>query len=633
MAKNGEFPILNRILELLPPRNGIVETAFEGANIILYTNNREFLTTCGPKIKEIVNTVKKRVEVRADQSILVQNELADKQIRDIVPKEAEVQDIWFDTNRSLVVIESLWPKRYITPEVTQKILEKTYWSPMIRRAPIIKSDLIKTIRYTQFMNSDYRRKLLDDIGRRIYAGFEKSRDYWIRISFLGAAREVGRSCLFLQTPESRILLDCGVNVAADNRTDAFPVITVPEFDIGRLDAVIVTHAHTDHHGFIPFLYKYGYRGPVYCTEPTRDIMASMQIDALDIGQKEGLQPPYALQDIKEMIKHTFTFDYGTVSDVTADVRTTFLNAGHVLGSGLVHLNVGDGYHNILYTGDYKLSGTKLLGRAGTKFQRLETLIMETTYGKGVSPGFAESEEQFLEMIRKTIRQGGKVLLPVLGVGRAQEVILIVEEAVRTGKIDKTDIFIDGMVWDINAIHTAYPEFFNPRVSSTIFESGNNPFTSPLLKRVGSQKERQKLIEEHGPCIIIATSGMLAGGPSVFYFEKLADDKRNMIILTSYQGPGTLGRRLQDGERTIIKREGTRTQTIEVKMDINGVKGFSGHSDQKELVDYIGKLIPKPKRVILVHGEKEGMLEVARQIHKRYRIETNAPRLLDVLRIR
>lgn len=628
-----EYPILTKLMEMLPQNNGIVDTVFEGADIILYSNKPEFVRTCQPKIKQIVNQLKKRVEVRADQSILTPPDKAEQTIKEMIPKEAEVQDVWFDTKRSVAVIEAKYPKIYITPQITEKILEKTMWVPIIRRSPLIKSDLLKTIRYTQFQNSDYRRKLLHEIGKRIYAGFEKTKDYWIRISFLGAAREVGRSCLFLQTPESKILMDCGINAAAETRTEAFPVLNVPEFDITKLDAVIVSHAHVDHHAFIPFLYKYGYRGPVYCTEPTRDVMVMMQIDTINISQREGVQPPYNINDIKEMIKHTFTFEYGVVSDLTADVRLTLLNAGHVLGSSLIHLNIGDGYHNLLYTGDFKMNGTKLLGRAGSKFQRLETLIMESTYGKNVSPGFKESEEKFIQIINETLKNKGKVLLPVLGVGRAQEIIIILEEAMRKKKIPETTVYIDGMVWDINAIHTAYPEFFNPKISAKIFESGHNPFTSQIFKRVGSQKERNKIVEEEGSCIIMATSGMMVGGPSVFFFEKLADDKKNSLILTCYQPPGTLGRRLQDGERTIIKREGVKTQKIDVKLRVEASKGFSGHSDQKELVNYITKLTPKPKRVILVHGEKESIIEVAKLVHKKHRVETNVPRLLDTLRIR
>ncbi len=472
---------------------------------------------------------------------------------------------------------------------------------------------------------------MHEIGKKIYAGFHKRKDYWVRLTALGGAREVGRSCFLLSTPESRVLLDCGINVASED--NAFPYLAVPELDIKHLDAVVITHSHVDHVGLVPLLYKYGYRGPVYCTEPTRDVSVMLQLDTIDIAQKDGHDALYSITDIKEMLKHVVTLDYGIVTDITADMRLTLFNAGHILGSAEAHLNIGDGFHNLLYTGDLKVTGTKLLPPAHSNFQRVETVMMESTNGKVDLPGVSEAEAKLVKIINETLSKKGKVIMPVLGTGRAQEILIVLDEAFRKKSIPKVPVFIDGMVWDVTAIHTAYPESFNRNVSSQILTGKHNPFLNENFKRIGSQKERMKLVEEEGSCIIIATSGMLVGGPSVFYLENLAENPKNALVLTCYQGPGSLGRKIEDGAEEIVKKEGKNMQTIKIKLRLESVKGFSGHSDRGELIDFIRRLNPKPRRVVVVHGEKTSVLDIASTIHQKYYIETSALRNLDTIRIR
>jgi len=629
------YEILNEVSELLPRDALIVDTVFECANIVLYSKNKRFILECGSVIRKIVDTIKKRVEVRADQSILLPVDKSDKIIRSLIPEDAGIDEVWFDEKRSVVVIEALKPGIAIGKdgEIIRKIQEKTFWTPRVRRSPAIKSDLIKTIRLSIYRNSSYRRKFLHNLGKKIYSGFERRKNYWVRVSCLGGAREVGRSCFLLHTPESKVLIDCGVNVASEDK--AFPHLEAPELDIKHLDAVVVTHSHLDHCALVPLLFKYGYRGPVFTTEPTRDIMTLLMIDYIDVTQKEKGTALYGITDIKEMIKHVVTLNYGEVTDVTSDVRLTLLDAGHVLGSSLAHFNIGDGFHNLLYTADFKFEPTTLLSPAHTQFQRVETVIMESTYGsvKDIKPTRQQCKSELLKIVNSTLKGGGKVLLPVLGVGRAQEIMVILEQAMRNNKIPNVPIFVDGMVWDVTAIHTAYPEFFNRKISARIFGKGDNPFLSDVFRRVGSQKERVDIIERHGPCILLATSGMLVGGPSVFYVENLADNHRNSLVLTCYQGPGSLGRKLQEGDNQIVKKEGRRVITIPVKLTVKTIEGFSGHSSRPELINYVGKLKPKPRRVILVHGEKSKTLDLASSIHQKYYVETSAPRNLDVLRIR
>jgi len=627
--------IIKEVLKHIP-EGKISDAVFEGANIVIYTKDKEFFLDNSGIIKEIVDDIKKRVELRPDPSITMDMEKAEKKIKSIIPEEANIDQVIFDPMRSRVIIEVEKPGIAIGKQgaLLKEIKEKTFWMPLIRRTPAIKSKIIDNIRAVLYQNSDYRRKFLNKIGHRIYDGWKKGKkDEWIRLTFMGGARQVGRSALLLQTMESRILMDCGVDVAADEE-HAYPHLEIPEFNVNEIDAVIISHGHLDHCGFLPYLFKYGYRGPVYCTPPTRDVMSLLLLDFIKIMNTERKEPLFTVDDVKEMVKHTVTLEYEEVTDITPDVRITLYNAGHILGSAMVHLHIGNGLHNMLYTADMKNSRTQLLDPPATVFPRLETMIIEATYGgkDNIMPEQREEDSILKTTIMNTIKRGGKVLMPVLGSGRAQEVMMIVANMVRNKEMDPIPVFIDGLVWDITAIHTAYPEYLNSNVRKLIFHKDNNPFLMDIFKRVGSQKERKEVIEETGPCLIMATSGMMQGGPSVEYFKALGDNPKNTIILTCYQGEGSLGRRIERGEREFVFREGQKEEALSMKMEFEKVV-VSGHSDRRELMNFIAKCSPRPKKVIINHGENSRCLDLSSAIHKTYRIETIAPRNLETVRIK
>jgi uncharacterized protein len=628
--------IIKEILKDLPP-DKISDAGFEGANIVLYTKDKEFFLNNTGLIKEAVDKVKKRIELRPDPAITLDQEQAERDIRAIIPPDAGVSQIIFDPHRSRVIIEAEKPGLAIGKQgmLLREIRVKTLWVPLIRRTPPIRSQLIENIRAVLYQNSDYRRKFLDKIGHRIYDGWIREKKHeWIRLTYLGAGRQVGRSCIFLQTPESRILLDCGVDLAADG-SHAYPHLEAPEFDINELDAVIITHSHLDHCGFVPYLFKFGFRGAVYCTAPTRDIMALLLLDYVKIMKNEGKEPIFTADDIKEMVKHTICLDYGEVTDVTPDVRLTLHNAGHIIGSSMAHIHIGNGLHNILYTADQKFGRTALMEHAETQFQRVETLLIESTYGgkDNMMPSRQEAEDHLKSIIKKTIERRGRVLIPTLGVGRAQEVQLVVEQMIRNGELENIPFYIDGMVWDVTAIHSAYPEFLNSNVRRLIFHKNENPFLSEIFRRVGSGKERKQVIEDQGPCVVLATSGMLTGGPSVEYLKHFAASDRNSLIFVSYQGEGSLGRRIQRGEKEIAFMSGNRQEITKINLEIHTVEGFSGHSGRKQLMSYVYKLNPRPKKVIVNHGESSRCLDLASSIHKMYKVESAAPRNLETIRLR
>src|SRR3989344_1436146 len=426
--------IIDEIMRLVPEQKRISDTSFEGANIILYTKDAEFFLNNQGLIKTVVDSIKKRVELRPDPAITMDIEKAEKKIREIIPKEAEIGNVLFDPQRSRVVIEVEKPGLAIGREgdVLREVRKQCLWVPVVRRTPPLRSKIIENIRAVLYQHSDERRKFLDRVGHRIYDGWARGKkSEWVRLTYLGGARQVGRSCIFLQTPESRILIDVGIDVTGTD-SEQYPMLDAPEFNLKELDAVVISHAHMDHTGLLPYLYKMGYNGPVYCTTPTRDIMALLQLDMVKIQHGEGKEPIYTSEEVKQMVLHTICLEWEEVTDITPDVRLTFYNSGHILGSSMVHLNIGNGLHNIVYTGDLKYARTNLLEAAVTQFPRMETLIIESTYGArdNIMASPQESDAHFVELVERTVARGGKVLMPTLGSGRAQEIVVIIDRLVR-----------------------------------------------------------------------------------------------------------------------------------------------------------------------------------------------------------
>jgi uncharacterized protein len=623
--------VIEQILEKVPRDAMIANTSYEGANIILYTKNKRFLMHGGDIVRRLVEDFKKRIELRADSSVRMAPEETLAFVKTSMPEDADVTNIVLESARSLVIIESKNPGRAIGKdgENLKRIKEKTYWTPIVRRESKIPSKITQNIRKVLYEDNIERRKFLHKVGQRIYEHKKSNgKDMWARISLLGGSRQVGRSCFLLQTPESKVLIDCGVNVAASN-SDSYPILQAPEFDIQDIDAVIISHAHLDHSGFLPYIFKYGYNGPVYCTAPTRDVMALLQLDYIAVSHAQAKNAIYAAEDIKKVVKNTITLDYNEVTDITPDIRITLYNAGHILGSSMVHLHIGEGWHNVLYTGDFKTLPTKLLNPGHWTFPRVETLITESTYGgpDDIMQPREKSEKELVKLIKETIKKKGKVLVPVLGVGRAQEVMVILEEAFRKEKI-KTPIYVDGMVWDVTAIHNAYPGFLKKEIVQQIFYNNEDPFSSGVFNEVAGYKERQ-LVLNGGPCVVLATSGMLVGGPSVEYLKNFCDDKKNRLVFVGYQAEGSLGNKLQKGEKSFIENG----ESFDVNLDIHTLAGLSGHSDRVELIEYVKKISPMPRKIIVMHGENSKCLGMASAYHKEFHIETTAPRNLDAIRLR
>lgn len=628
----------SNLIDELPPNSQISKVVFEGPFVVLYSLNPTALMENGDIVKGLAKSLRKRIVIRSDVSVRRVKDEAQARMLEIVPENAEITNMIFDDELGEVIIEAKKPGAVIgrSGSTLREIYREISWRPKVVRSPPIQSQLIKSIRNTLTAESEKRKHALINIGKRIHRP-KVIPDSYIRLTGLGGFSEVGRSCLLLETAETKVLIDCGTNVGSREPNQMFPHFNIAEFDIAEIDAVLVTHAHLDHSGLVPFLFKWGYRGPVYSNDATLSLMTLLQKDYIDVAEREGKLVPYNQRDIKQMILHTITRRYWEVTDLSNDIRLTMTPAGHILGSSIIHLHIGDGKYNLAIANDFKgkrkRSPTQLLDRANTRFPRLEAMVLESTYGgpRDNTPRREDAERQLIKIINRTTSRGGKVLIPSLAVGRAQELMVVLAHYHKRREMIDVPVYLDGLIAEATAIHSCHPEYLSAHLQDQIFNEGNNPFLSEIFKTVSGQGER-KSITGGSPSVIMATSGMLTGGNSVEYFKQLAEDDRNSIVFVSYQAEGTLGRRISSGVKEIRSIDDGRMNMMRVSMDIHQIDGFSGHSDRNEIMNFFRELSPKPERVILIHGQRNKSQSLAQAIGKRYHVKTDVPMNLETLRL-
>jgi KH/beta-lactamase-domain protein len=513
------------LISALPPNAQVSKVEFEGPFVVLYSLKPTVLMENGDIVKSLAKTLRKRIVIRSDVSVRREKEEAKARIKEIVPENADITNIIFDDELGEVIVEAKKPGAVIGRSgiTLREIAREISWRPRVVRSPPIQSQLINSIRNTLTNESDKRKQALLSIGKRIHRP-RVVEDNFVRLTGLGGFSEVGRSCMLLETAETKILIDAGLNVGTREPGQMFPYFNIPEFDIAALDAVLVSHAHLDHSGLVPFLYKWGYRGPVYVNDATLSLMTLLQKDYIEVAERENKLVPYSQKDIKQMILHTITRRYGEVTDLSDDVRLTMTPAGHILGSSIMHLHVGDGQYNLAIANDFKGRRSRLLDRANTRFPRLETIIMESTYGgpRDAMPRRDDAEIQLVKIINQTVKRGGKVLIPTMAVGRAQELMIVLAHHYKRRQLVKVPVYLDGLIAEATAIHSCHPEYLSSYLQDQIFNEGQNPFLSEIFRSV-QQNERNSVLRG-GPAVILATSGMLSGGNSVDYFKKLAERK-------------------------------------------------------------------------------------------------------------
>jgi len=633
--KANSASLMSAILNTIPAEAQITRIEYEGPRIALYTKNPAFLHKNSYVISEIVNSLKKRVVTRTEKSIRKPESEARQILEKSLPAEAEASNFFFDDALGEITVEAGNP-RLLSQEAGFDLgasMEQTGWKVKVRKAPHIKSTAIQNVYYAMKVGSDVREKFYRELGEAIFRPRLTSAEH-VTIKTLGAFQEVGRSCLLVETAESKVLLDCGIHPGSRNAWDAYPRLDWADVSPRDIDAIVISHAHLDHMGFLPAMYKYGYDGPVYCTEPTLPLMTLLQNDFVKIAQIEGGRLIYDQKDIRDMIQHAITLPYGMVTDISPDIKLVFNNAGHILGSATVHLHIGEGAHNIVYTGDYKYGRTQLFDSATWNYPRVETLITESTYGakEDIMPIREEVETNFVESINSVLKGGGKVLIPVPAVGRAQEILLVIDQYMRNKVLVEAPVFTEGMISEATAIHVSYADYLSRELRTKILEEGVNPFKSEYFTEVEHPSNREEAYRE-GPAIIMATSGMLEGGPVLDYFENIAPSDKNKILFVSYQVQGTLGRRVLDGssQASLMDQSG-KIKIVDIRATVQKVEGFSGHSDYNQIIRFVGKLRPKLQVVLVNHGEKRKTENLAYAIQRIYRVPALHPAVQEAIRV-
>ncbi|WP_302081754.1 beta-CASP ribonuclease aCPSF1 [Salinibaculum rarum] len=614
----------------------IRSVTFEGPELVVYTPDVQAFARRDRLVSELASKLQKRLTIRPTPDALVPKGEADAKIREIIPDEAGVTDLEFDSDVGEVLIEAAKPGMVVGRHgnTLDEIRTTVGWTPNVLRTPPMESSTVSNVRNFLTQERAERREILETVGRRLHRPTE-SDDEWVRLTTLGCCREVGRASFILSTPETRILIDCGDKPGAAGEV---PYLQAPEAlaaGPNSLDAVVLTHAHLDHSALIPILFKYGYDGPIYTTEPTRDLMGLLQLDYLDVAAKQGRTPPYESKMVRKALKHTIPLEYGNVTDIAPDVKLTLHNAGHILGSAVAHFHIGEGRYNVAFSGDIHYTDTRLLDGAVNDFPRVESLVLESTYGgqNDYQTDQADSEKKLKRVINRIYDNDGIVLIPAFAVGRSQELMLVLEEAMRTGDIPEMPVYLDGMIREATAIHTAYPDYLRESLRERILYEDDNPFLADQFEQVDGGEEMRRDIADGDQSIVLTTSGMIEGGPVMSWLRLLGGDADNELVFVGYQADGTLGRQIQRGqdEITMTDTKDGRAERVSLQMGVETVDGFSGHADRQGLENFVRTMNPRPEQILCVHGDEASTDQLSSALYQEMNMRTFAPKNLETFR--
>ena len=457
----------------------------------------------------------------------------------------------------------------------------------------------------------------------------------MKIQFCGASDGVTGSCHLIRTEKHQILLDCGQfqggKVEEQKNFEEFP------FDPTEIDCMILSHAHIDHCGRIPLLVKRGFKGDIYCTDATADLLEVMLKDSGYIHEKEAewknkknqragrplVEPLYTFNDAMDSLKYVKPVLYDQLIEINEDMKIVFNDAGHILGSAITEIWVSEGEEvsKIVFTGDLGVMERPIL-RNPVKIKKADYVIMETTYGNRLHPSNSLNVKVLMDIIRKTAKRGGTTVIPSFAVGRTQELIYELNRVYDSDSEYRKD-FEDLMVYIDSPMATTATEVFkrNAQVfdeeTKEFITRGDNPLDFKNLQFTRSSQESMMLNANNKPKVIISASGMCEAGRIRHHLKHNLWDARNSIIFVGYQAEGTLGRMLVEGAKEIT----LFNEKVECKAEIHNLEGFSGHADRDGLIDWLKGLEKQPKQIFLVHGEMDAKEEFAKTVKEEVGFDT------------
>jgi Cft2 family RNA processing exonuclease/dsRNA-specific ribonuclease len=421
-------------------------------------------------------------------------------------------------------------------------------------------------------------------------------DIKIQLTFSGGADSIGASCTLVEIGETCLLIDCGIRMNAPDR----PLPDLSVLSGKHPDAVLLTHAHTDHTGALPVLCDAFPSVPVFATPPTIDLISILFNDSIRImaHEREGEIPLYSKTQVERVLSLVTPVGFRQSRTING-VTVTFLPASHIIGAAMIHIASAAG--NILFTGDYSVSPAATVPALDRPVLPVDLIISESTYGSRLHEDRAVAEKRLVQQVNEIVQNGGKVLIPSFAIGRAQEVILILQHAMHTNKLPQVPVYVDGMVRDVCSIYSNYEMYVTAKLAKQIRKT-HNPFFTNSIAAVTTPQMRNRIVSDAAPCVIIASSGMLTGGASAFYAQKLMGDEKNAILLTGYQDEESPGRALL----SLASQSGNRSfnlcgEPVEVKATV-ATFNLSAHADRLQMASMIESI--RPGTVVLVHGDNE-----------------------------
>lgn len=443
--------------------------------------------------------------------------------------------------------------------------------------------------------------------------------------FHGAARGVTGSSHILQVNGSRILLECGLHQG--KRKEAFERNRSLSFRPEEIHNVVLSHAHIDHSGNLPQLVKCGFRGRIFATRATQDLATWMLRDSAHIQEKDveyvnkkrrakgqnPFEPLYTMPDADRCLEHFEGIPYGHAVVVAPGVSATFEDAGHMLGSAVVHLEVTEGRRRrkVVFTGDVGRKGTPII-RDPVPPVEADVLLSECTYGSRLHDREKEVREVLRDLLAETFSRRGRVLIPAFSVGRTQTLVYHLHRLYEERLLPPEPIYVDSpLAVNATEVFRAHPECYDEETLRFLANDAD-PFGFRLLTYVRSLEESKALNDAEGPCVIISASGMMESGRVLHHLKRVAPDPRNSILIVGYMAENTLGRRVEERvpEIRVFGEE------FPLRAEVHSVPGLSGHADRQELLEFLGHLRRPPEVTFLVHGEESEAFSLAEALRKR-----------------
>lgn len=455
----------------------------------------------------------------------------------------------------------------------------------------------------------------------------------MKITFHGAAQTVTGSRHLVEVNGHRILLDCGLYQG--NRKEAFQRNRDFNFDPKEVDVLILSHAHIDHSGNIPSLVKQGFRGPIYCTHATRDLAAAMLPDSGHIQEKDAefvnkknrkrgepeIEPLYTEDDAYDSLKSFMSMNYRWTKRILGGVDLTFYDAGHMLGSAFVVLEIEDRDARrdirLVFSGDLGRNGSPIL-RDPETIDAADVLIMESTYGGRLHEPENDTEALLKNLIYQIVKNKGVLIIPAFAVGRTQQIVYVLQKLHSAGEIPHIPIFVDSpLAIDATSVYRMHPEAYDDDVRSYMMRyQDNDIFGFDQLSYTRKVEESIALNTMDGPFIVISASGMAEAGRILHHLRNRIEDPRNCILITGWQAPNTLGRRLADGVSP-VRVFGEERQ---VRAQVHTLNGLSGHADSNGLLQWVEHIEKRPRQTFLVHGEPIQAEALRKRLHNELSLE-------------